>query len=281
MELAACSDLFTKRFQKKLPNKKVSNSAAAKWRSDLASWAIPQEILDQAEVAPWVHPPALFALPKTISDTPSHMKAREALPENGSILDIGCGGGVATFAIARSGNHVIGVDHQAEMLEMYSQNAIDRNIDSEVHEGFWPAIADQVPPAEVVTVHHVAYNVGDIEPFLKALDTHASKRVVIELPLVHPMTSASAGWEHFWKLVRPTSPNAEDLLLVLNEMGINAQIEKFSADFPLDQSAEEIAERTRVRLCLPTSRLEEVRSFLIDHPFANKRDLAVIWWDKV
>ena len=95
------------------------------------------------------------------------------------------------------------------------------------------------------------------------------------------MTSASAGWEHFWKLARPTSPNADDLLLVLNEMGINAQIEKFSADFPLDQSAEEIAERTRVRLCLPPSRLEEVRSFLIDHPFATKRELAVIWWDKV
>lgn len=272
---------FVSKLQKKLPNKKVSNAAAEKWKCDLASWAIPQEILDQAEVAPWVHPPVLFALPETINDSPSHVKAREALSDKGIVLDIGCGGGVATFAIAKSGNHVIGVDHQAEMLEMYSQNAIERNIDSEVHEGFWPAIADQVPPAEVVTVHHVVYNVGDIEPFLKALDSHASKRVVIELPLVHPMTSASDGWEHFWKLVRPTSPNADDLLLVLNEMGINAKIEKFSADFPLDQSADEIAERTRVRLCLPPSRLDEVKAFLLDHPFATKRDLAVIWWDKV
>ena len=167
------------------------------------------------------------------------------------------------------------------MLEMYSQNAIKRNIDSEVHEGFWPAIAEQVSVAEVVTVHHVVYNVGDIEPFLKALNNHASKRVVIELPIVHPMTSASAGWEHFWKLVRPTSPNADDLLVVLNEMGISANIEKFSADFPLDQSADEIAERTRVRLCLPPSRLNEVKEFLLDHPFVTKRDLAVIWWDKV
>jgi 2-polyprenyl-3-methyl-5-hydroxy-6-metoxy-1,4-benzoquinol methylase len=102
--------------QKKLLNKKVSNSAAVKWRSDLASWAIPQEILDQAEVAPWVHPPALFALPSKIADSPSHVKAREVISETDSILDIGCGGGVATFAVAKRGNHVIGVDHQAEKL---------------------------------------------------------------------------------------------------------------------------------------------------------------------
>jgi len=259
----------------------MSISAAEKWRRDLDSWSIPQEILDQAEEAPWTHAPALFALPDQIADTPSHQKAREALSATGSVLDIGCGGGVATFAIAKSGNHVIGVDHQAEMLEMYMQNAKARSIESEVHDGFWPAISGQVPVADVVTVHHVVYNVGDIEPFLKAVDNHARQRVVIELPLVHPMTSASAGWKHFWNLIRPTSPNADDLVSVLSEMGIKAQLEKFSADFPLEQSPEDIAERTRVRLCLPPSRLDEVKSFLIDHPFATKRDLAVIWWDKV
>jgi SAM-dependent methyltransferase len=259
----------------------VSSVTAEKWQKDLSSWKIPQEILDQAEEAPWTHAPALFALPDKITDTPSHRKAREALTESGSVLDIGCGGGVATFAIAKKGNHVIGVDHQLEMLDMYTQNAKSRGIDSEVHEGFWPAIADEVPVADVVTVHHVAYNVGEIEPFLKAVDSHARRRVVIELPLVHPMTSASAGWKHFWNLIRPISPNANDLMLVLKEMGIDAQIEKFSADFPLEQSGEEIAERTRVRLCLPPSRLNEVKAFLIEHPFATKRELAVIWWDKV
>jgi SAM-dependent methyltransferase len=259
----------------------VSNCAASKWRSNLESWAIPDEVLVQAEVAPWVHPPALFELPREITDSPSHAKAREVLSETDSILDIGCGGGVATFAIAKSGNHVIGVDHQAEMLQMYSQNAKSREISAEVHEGFWPAIADRVPVADVVTVHHVVYNVVEIEPFLKAIDYHARKRVVIELPLLHPMTSASAGWKHFWNLVRPTSPNADDLLLVLKDMGINAHIEKFFAAFPLEQSAEDIAERTRVRLCLPPTRLEEVKEFLVGHPFETKRDLAVIWWDKV
>ena len=62
-----------------------------KWKSDLEAWAIPQEIIDQATESPWIHPPVLFQIPKLIDLTPSHQKAFEALPENGSILDIGCG----------------------------------------------------------------------------------------------------------------------------------------------------------------------------------------------
>ena len=30
------------------------------WRKQLAAWAIPESILNQAEESPWIHPPALF-----------------------------------------------------------------------------------------------------------------------------------------------------------------------------------------------------------------------------
>lgn len=259
----------------------MSKSAAEKWQTDLASWSIPQNILDQAEVPPWVHPPAMFALPSSIAESPSHRKAREALPLNGSVLDIGCGGGVAAYAVAPPAKKVIGVDHQKEMLEMFAKNAQERNLECEIHEGFWPDVAAEVPVADVVTVHHVVYNVGNISPFISALDSHARKRVVIELPEFHPMTSATAGWEHFWNLSRPQSPTADDFFKVVQEMGFPAQIEKFSAEFPLDQSADEVAERTRIRLCLPLERLSDVQEFLANQPVPSKRDLAVIWWDKV
>jgi hypothetical protein len=114
------------------------------------------------------------------------------------------------------------------MLDMFEKNAADRNVTSEVFEGFWPAIADQVPVADVVTVHHVIYNVGDIAPFIKALNEHARKRVVIELPVVHPMSSWSPGWKHFWNIDRPTSPTAGDFMSVLSEIGINASSEDFT-----------------------------------------------------
>ena len=130
-------------------------------------------------------------------------------------------------------------------------------------------------------MHHVVYNVGDIEPFLKALDSHARKRVVIELPLVHPMSPRNAGWKHFWNLDRPTSPTIDDFMAVLTEMGINANIEKFVGKILLDEGEDDRVEYTRMRLCLPNSRRPEIEEFLRQNPSPTSRELAVVWWDKV
>jgi SAM-dependent methyltransferase len=203
------------------------------------------------------------------------------MPEGGTVLDIGCGGGIASFAITPPASHVVGVDHQREMLDMYEKNAKVRGLTSEVVEGFWPGVADQTPNADVVTVHHVMYNVGDVKPFIDALNSHARKRVVIELPIVHPMSSWSPGWKYFWNIVRPISPTADDLMNVLKEMGISAHKEEFKGEILLDKQLDEAADYTRIRLCLPQERLEEVREFLAVNPSPTSRDLAVIWWDKV
>ena len=256
-------------------------SAVEKWKSDLDSWAIPKEILDQAEVPPWFHPAALFALPDEIHDSPSHQKAREAMPNDGTVLDIGCGGGIAAFAIAPPAKHLIGVDHQSEMLEMFSANAQKRGLSSETFEGFWPAVAEKVPVADVVTCHHVVFNVGDIKEFIEALDSHARKRVVIELPLAHPTSPRNAGWKHFWNLDRPTSPTADDFMKVLEEVGIPARIEKFLGKVTVEESDEDRIEYTRMRLCLPKSRTNEVIEFLKSESNSGTREVAVVWWDKV
>ena len=258
----------------------MNTARAIKWRKDLESWAIPQEIIDQAEESPWIHPPILFQIPETIFETVSHQKAKEALPENGSVLDIGCGGGIAAFALAEKAKHVIGVDHQAEMLTMFSENAKNRGLTSEVHEGFWPAIADEVKSADVVTCHHVVYNVQEIIPFLKALDNHANKRVVIEMPIHHPLANMDKAWKYFWKLDRPTGPNPEDLLEVLKEIGITANIQYWSGTMRQESNMEQAAEFMRIRLCLPMQRLAEVKEFLQNQPQASERELATIWWDK-
>jgi SAM-dependent methyltransferase len=256
-------------------------TAVDKWRADLASWAVPQEILDQAEVAPWFHPAALFALPDEIWSSPSHDRAREAMPEGGTVLDIGCGGGIAAFALTPPAKHVIGVDHQREMLDMFEKNAADRHVTAEIYEGFWPAVADQVPAADVVTVHHVVYNVGEIKPFIEAVNAHARKRVVLELPVVHPMTPRNAGWKYFWNLDRPTSPTIDDFLKVLAELGIDAKSERFTGKILLDEGEDDRVEYTRMRLCLPQERRAEVEEFLKDNPPPTSRELAVVWWDKV
>ena len=250
------------------------------WRKKLESWAIPSEIIDQAPENPWIHPTVLFQVPQIIELTPSHSRALEALPDNGSILDIGCGGGIAAFAMGKKVGRVIGVDHQSEMLSMFSANAKARCLESSVHEGFWPAIEIDVESADVVTAHHVVYNVQDIVPFLEAMNSHARKRVVIEMPQHHPLSNLSGAWKHFWNLERPNKPIPKDLLNVLNEMGIAARLELWSGYTHSDLNLDQTVRFTRIRLCLPVSRENEVRDFLIANPQSEKRELATIWWDK-
>lgn len=251
-----------------------------KWAQSLAQWAIPKEILEQAQESPWIHPPALFGVPNEIEMTPSHRRALEVMPEDGSLLDVGCGGGIAAFAVTPPAGHVIGVDHQPEMLEMFSANAKSRKVTSEVYEGYWPEVASKVPQTDVVTAHHVVYNVANIGPFIRELNAHARKRVVIEMPTQHPLVSMSQAWKHFWKLDRPSGPTPRDLMLVLEELGINAELEIWNGQMRVDRDLDEAAKFMRIRLCLPPERESEVHDFLTDSPMPSSRELATIWWNR-
>ncbi len=255
-------------------------SAALNWKESLALWALPQEIIDQAPENPWIHPVALFQIPSAITMTPSHQRALDAMPVSGSVLDIGCGGGIAAFALTPPAAKVIGVDHQPEMLEMFAENARTRGVQCQTIEGLWPEVASKAQFADVVTTHHVVYNVGDIAPFLLEMQNHANKRVVIEMPTRHPLNNMADMWKHFWNLDRPLTPTPHNLLEVLTELGISADIEIWSGEMRAETNLEQEARFNRIRLCLPESREAEVRQFLKDNPRVQTRELATIWWDK-
>ena len=248
------------------------------WADSLAQWAIPTAILDKAQTSPWIHPPALFQIPEKIEITISHMRALDAMPDGGSVLDVGCGGGIAAFALT-SASHVIGVDHQSEMLEMFATNAKNRGLTCEIFEGFWPQVAAEVPVADVVVCHHVVYNVADVGPFIKTLNVHAKHRVVIEMPTHHPLSNLSGAWKHFWNLERPSVPGPADLLEVFHEIGIDAHVEYWVGALRDRSDIDRDSEFMRTRLCLPPERLGEVREYLINNPLPTQRQIATIWWD--
>jgi SAM-dependent methyltransferase len=254
-------------------------SAAEHWRRALDAWALPDEIVNSAPQSPWIHPPVLFEVPDQIQPSPSHDRAREVLAPGGSVLDVGCGGGIAAFALTPPATHVIGVDHQPEMLVMFRANAAKRGVTCETVEGFWPLVAALTPVADVVTAHHVVYNVADLVPFLRALDGHARSRVVLEMPDRHPLASMSDAWRHFWNLERPRGPTPAELLDVLRELGIGARREQWSGPMRVEQNLDQAAHFMRIRLCLPESREDEVRDFLASNPAPSARELTTIWWD--
>lgn len=249
------------------------------WQQSLPGWAIPARIIDQAPQSPWIHPVQSFRPDGDLHvDTPSRRRALEALPESGSVLDVGCGGGRAAFGLVPPATSVVGVDHQQGMLDVFSDEAARRGIACRTVLGDWPDVAPQAPRCDVVVCHHVFFNVADLRPFVEALHDHALRRVVVELPVHHPLSSLSPMWKHFWNLDRPTAPTAHDALAVVRSTGRDAQLEPFDVRTGVREVTEDDVTFTRIRLCLPPERDDEIREWIENHP-VTVRNLATIWWD--
>lgn len=194
------------------------------------------------------------------------------------MLDVGCGGGRGAFGLVPPAGRVVGVDHQDAMLAVFTDEALKRGVDVETVLGDWPAVADRTPACDVVTCHHVFYNVARLAPFVEALTSHAWHRVVVELPQHHPLSSMSPMWKHFWDLDRPTRPTAHDAFAVVESTGVPARVELFDTVIEPRPVTDRDVEFTRIRLCLTADRDPEIRRYMEEHP-VTVRQMATIWWD--
>ena len=256
--------------------------AAARWADELAAWAIPPEILAAAPESPWGFPPALFqaAGPEAVPDTPSRRRALEALPDGGTVLDVGSGGGAASLALVPPAGRIVAVDESPDMLAALAAAAAERGVCHVEHVGRWPDVAPEVPAADVVVCHHVFYNVPDLAAFALALTDHARRRAVTELTATHPLTAQGPLWRHFHGIERPEGPTVELAVAVLEEAGLSVTVEPFaSSPRPRPPRAEWVA-FVRRRLCLPPERDAEVDALLPpDDALLRPRQVATVWWD--
>lgn len=256
-----------------------SGSAAERWAAELAAWAIPSAILDAAPESPYGFPAAMFAAPLGPSDTPSHARAREAMPAGGAVLDVGCGGGAGAFGVVPPAWAVVGVDSAEHMLAAFAAAARERGVRHREVLGSWPAVAAQAGTADVVVAHHVTYNVPDLVPFAAALHHAAHFRVVLEMSDVHPWVPTNALWRQFHDLDRPAGPTAELCAEVLRDAGFAVHLESW--DRPPRRTTDRPATVAfiRRRLCLGADRDPEIDAALPpDYEFTPRR-VATIWWD--
>lgn len=258
------------------------STAAERWALDLAAWAVPPEILAAAPRRPYVFLPEMFAAPEpgTFELSLSNRRALEALDGGGSVLDVGCGGGAAAFALVPPAAEVIGADRQYDMLELFASTARDRGVAASVYAGSWPEAAAEVPAADVVVCHNVLYNAADIAGFVAALDDHARRRVVIEITPKHPQDRRRALWRHFWNLERPHEPTASTAAEAIREAGIdlNAEESALPADRFADRPRPQEAAYWCRQLCLPPDRQPECELLIAETPFPSQR--VTLWWDK-
>ncbi|MGH3321407.1 MAG: class I SAM-dependent methyltransferase [Streptosporangiaceae bacterium] len=264
-----------------------------RWRADLASWAIPDEILAAVDESPWTLPTRTFTrrAEEQLREPsgPSFARAYEALVPAGSVLDVGAGGGAASLPLAPRASAITAVDEKPAMLRSLSDAAHAAGTKARVVEGRWPDVAHDVPPADVVTCHHVLYNAPDVGGVVTALADHARRRVVVEVTARHPLTSLNPLWERFHGLVRPRRPTADDAIAIIEALGHRPSVRRWTrgAVRTCDSFAE-LVEVTRRRVCLPRERGDEVAEALRDLGVdpacpeelgGGRRDLVTIWWE--
>ena len=282
---------------------------AARWRDDLAEWAIPGEIRAAAADSPWAMSSALFAA-RTDAELrepggPSYRRALAALPVGGTVLDVGSGAGTAglPLAAARSAT-LVAVDLSADMLDELARRAAAHGVRSRCVRGSWPDVAvavDLSDPAatagaadraarraDVAVCKDVVYNVPDLPAFLAALTAHARALVVVELTERHPLTPFNPLWLRLHGLRRPERPVAGDVHEIAAAMGLRPRAERWTRTTHGPYGTfDDLVQTACRRLCLPADRSAEVAAALRELgtdpaepylPGTRARPAMTIWW---
>ena len=97
------------------------------WRAAMRDWALPEAILARAPESPWGFPVELFRSrmerAATGTLTFSNRRARDALPPDGTVLDIGVGAGAASLPLHPRCSLIVGVNSSADSLAEFQRQA--------------------------------------------------------------------------------------------------------------------------------------------------------------
>lgn len=258
-----------------------SGCAAARWVQARQAWAIPEAIKDAAPEVPEGSTSAGSPLrrPRHDPGTPSRQKAREVLPVDGSVLDVGCGAGAGGLPLVPPARLVVGIDLSPGMLEAFAQRAAALGVDHQEIEGPWPQVADRTPRVDVVVCHHVFFGVTDLGPFAQALTDHARARVVVQMPERPPRAWMRPYWKAVHGVELPDRPTADDAVAVVREAGIDVRVTRWGRPAHEEDRRDRRVASLRRALYLGPDRDPEIRALLDRYPPPTMRRVLTLWWD--
>ncbi|HXK34149.1 MAG TPA: class I SAM-dependent methyltransferase [Dehalococcoidia bacterium] len=154
---------------------------------------------------------------------PFFIRVRGAATRETTVLDVGAGTGRHTLALAPHVAHVTAVDPSAAMLGLLREDAAARSLGNitAVESGWMEADAGA---HDIVICSHVLYPIADVVPFLRKLTSHARARVFVYLR-IDPLPTDMGLWAEFYGEPLQPQPGAHDLLNLLAQIGVMADLE--------------------------------------------------------
>jgi 2-polyprenyl-3-methyl-5-hydroxy-6-metoxy-1,4-benzoquinol methylase len=270
-------------------------SPAARWKAELESWAIPERILDQADESPYGWPPELWRRRTQESrsrreTTPTTSLVSQMLEDDGTLVDVGAGTGRSCLPYARAGHKVTAVEKNPGMAAGLQEEIAAEGLEVTVVVGAWPEAAVRTPVSDVVLSSHVVYDVPQIDSFIRGLNGHARRGVVLEMTDVHPWTKMNYLYRAIHDLDRPLGPSVQDLVEVaMDELGAEVGVVRWERAPDLwFMNWQEILDYYGKRVAVPRARRPHLRPLLEDFvsPKGDRlyvedgpRYFATLWWN--
>ena len=165
---------------------------------------------------------------------------RSRLVEGETLLDVGAGGGRLALPLALTCSAVTAVEQSPSMRAVFRETADEYDIRNvSMIESDWLSAAAE--PADVVLCCNVLHVIHDIGAFVRKLDNHARRLVLVILM----RTASRSQVHHIWQVVhgepRLALPTVSQLLPVLAELGIQPEITELPDRPPLQYASREAA----------------------------------------
>ncbi len=252
-----------------------------RWRRLLDETAVPRAVRERApEPGPSLEPERFRWRPEEDARQPvrpSRLRALEALPAGGSVLDVGVGGGASSLGLAPRAGLIVGVDALEGMLASFEASARAAGVPARTVLGRWPDVAGEVGAADVAVSHHAMYSVAEIEDFVAALTSRARHRVVVELSARPPHAGLNPLWRTLYGVDPPDFPVADEAHAVLAAMGLDVQREDMLLQPHTQEVTAELVAFSRRRLSVGPEHDAEIEAFLHDRRPEPHRVVA-LWW---
>ena len=264
--------------------------AAARWRELLEAWALPPDLLAAVPDSPYEWPAGLWRRETTepVRDTPTSRAVAVLLPLEGSLLDVGAGTGRASLWAAARGHPVSAVEPDPKMAAALREEAAAAGVEVRLIEGAWPEVAARAGHHDVALAAHVAYDVADLAPFLRALHGAARAGVVLEAGERHPWSGLAKYYRALHGLDRPEGPTADLLVEVVEEvLGLRPRVERWEGRGRLRfADLQEMVELYRRRLLVPVQRAGQVADLLAPDvveeggwlSLGGDAGVVTVWW---